>query len=140
MGFLDSLPTLGDMPRRAVQKGVEPSRLQTKTAKATDERKDEERWKKAVWKRDECQCRWCRRKVRKCLELAPDRGECHHISGHIVKEIRWDRRKGVLLCAACHERVTGKVAEKHVIVAKHTFTADEIAYINGDKPLQFKRV
>lgn len=141
MGIFDSLPTLGDMPRGGWPKEKpEPSRLQAKEEKKRDEKKEEAAWKKAVWTRDESECRWCRRAVRKCLDLVADRGECHHVSGRVVKEIRWDRRNGLLLCATCHERITGKVAEKHVVTSKHTFAVDGISYINADKAVRFTRV
>ena len=138
----ETLMTLADANavRRAKPKGAEPSRLQVKTAKSKDESKDEAAWKRAVWKRDGSECRWCRRAVRKCLDLVVDRGECHHVSGRVVRAIRWDRRNGLLLCATCHERITGKVAEKHVITSRHTFSVDAAAYINADKACQFKRV
>ena len=116
------------------------SRLQVKAEAIKDERKEEAAWKKAVWKRDAGKCRWCHRAVIKCLETAPERGECHHVSGKVVKAIRWDRRNGLLVCATCHERLTGKVAEKHVIESKHTFTADDVRYINADKAVRFVRV
>lgn len=140
MGFLDSLPSLADVSRtrRATAKGE--SRLQIKVKDAKDERKAEAAWKRAVWKRDGGHCRWCRREVRKCLDLVPDRGEVHHVSGRVVREIRWDVRNGLLLCASDHERITGKVAEKHLIESKHTFVSDGIAYINADKPVKFTRV
>ena len=142
MGFFDSLPTMAEMDaqRRAKPKGAEPSRLQVKEAKAKDERKEETAWKQAIWKRDGSECRWCHRAVRRCLDLVPDRGECHHVSGRVVRAIRWDCRNGLLVCATCHERLTGKVAEKHVIESRHTFTVDEIAYINADKPVRFVRI
>ncbi len=140
MSFLDSLPVYDPKLRNAKPKGAEPSRLQVKVANAKDERKEEAAWKAAIWKRDGSECRWCRRGVRKCLDLVPDRGECHHVSGRVVREIRWDRRNGLLLCASCHERITGKVAEKSVIQSKHTFTVDEIAYINADKAVRFVRI
>ncbi len=141
MGFLN-LPTLAEMQaqRRATPKGSEPSRLQKKTAEAKDERKEEAAWKKAVWTRDGGQCRWCGRVCRKCLDLVPDRGEVHHVSGRVVRAIRWDRRNGLLLCAADHERITGRVAEKFLIHSKHTFVVDDIAYINADRKVYFKRV
>ena len=144
MGFLDSLnlPTLAEVnaERRATPKGAEPSRLQVKEAKRKDESKDEARWRAEVWKRDGGKCRWCGREVVKSLELRADRGECHHVSGRVVKAIRWDRRNGLLACATCHERLTGKVAEKHVIESKHTFSVDGIQYINADKPVRFTRI
>lgn len=135
-----SLPTLDEMQRirRPNQKGE--SRLQKKVKDAKDETKAERTWKAAVWKRDGGQCRWCRRIVRRVLDLCPDRGEVHHVSGRVVVAIRWDPRNGILLCCACHERITGKVSEKHVIESKHTFQVEEIAYINADKPVKFKRV
>ena len=137
----ENLPTLDQMPRGGWPKDKpEPSRLQAKEEKKRDEKKEEAAWKKAVWKRDESECRWCRRAVRKCLDLVADRGECHHVSGRVVKEIRWDRRNGILLCATCHERITGKVAEKHVITSRHTFTVDAVAYINADKAVRFTRL
>jgi hypothetical protein len=46
----------------------------------------------------------------------------------------------LLLCAACHERVTGKVAERFLIHSRYTFTVDGIAYINADRSLHFKRI
>lgn len=142
LDFMKDRPTLGEMRAKpcATAKGAEKSRLQVKTEKAKDETKDEARWKKAVWKRDCGRCRWCGKEVRRCLDLVPDRGEAHHISGRVVRAIRWDVRNGLLVCAACHERLTGKVAEKHVIVSRHTFTIDGVSYINADKPLRFQRV
>lgn len=139
MSVFDDLPVLTQRTARcAPQKGE--SRLQKKVREQKDETKEEARWKRELWKRDSGRCRWCRRAVRQCLELVPDRGECHHLSGRVVKDIRWDRRNGLLVCAACHERLTGKVAEKHVIVSRHTFTVDGMQYINGDQPVRFRRV
>jgi hypothetical protein len=137
-----SLPTLAELEqtRRATPKGAEPSRLQRKVAAQKDETKDEQRWKAAVWKRDGGLCRWCKRKVRKCLELVPERGDVHHVSGRVVKAIRWRRENGLLLCASCHERITGKVAEKCVIVPTKTFTEDGVAYANADRAVRFKRI
>jgi hypothetical protein len=63
----------------------------------------------------------------------------------ITSTVGWCRdsmgpRNGALFCGACHERLTGKVAEKHLIESKHTFTVDHIAYINADKPCRFVRI
>lgn len=126
--------------RKPLWKGAEQSRLQVKAAKAKDDSKEERAFIKAVWNRDGSRCRWCGRKVVKCLELVPERGEVHHVSGRVVKAIRNDRRNGLLLCASDHERLTGKVAEKFLIHSKHTFTVEGIAYINADKPVRYQRV
>jgi hypothetical protein len=138
-----NLSTLAEInaEKRATPKGAEPSRLQVKEAKRKDESKDEARWRKEVWKRDGGKCRWCGREVVKTIELINERGECHHVSGRVVKAIRWDRRNGILLCAGpCHERLTGKVNEKFLIHSKHTFQVDGINYINADRPVRFQRV
>ena len=143
MGFWtdrEDVIDVNTLPRCAKPKGADPSRLQVKAAKEKNEDKEEAAWKKAVWKRDGGKCRWCGRKVIQCLDLVPERGEVHHVSGRVVRAIRYDRRNGMLLDAACHERLTGKVAEKFQIHSKHTFTIDGIAYINADKPVRYQRV
>lgn len=143
MGLLDrlDLPALGDRPRGGWNADTpEPTRLQKKAEKATDDTKAEKAAKREVWKLDGGCCRWCRRKVERVLDLIPQRAEFHHVSGRIVRAIRWDIRNLILLCATCHERLTGKVAEKHVLVSKHTFTVDGVQYINARKPVRFQRV
>lgn len=140
MGFLDSLdlPTLNGLPGRAVPKGE--SRLQVKAREDKQDALAEEKWKKAVRKRDGMFCRWCKRKVIVCMDLTPARAECHHVSGREVKTIRWDVRNGILFCATCHERITGKVNERFLIESNHVFTVDGVSFINADKPVRFKRV
>jgi hypothetical protein len=145
MGFLDFMadrPTLVDRQREryAKAKGADKSRREVNADKAKDEAKDEARWKKQLRKRDGDECRWCHRKLVDCLDRLPERRECHHVSGKVVRAIRWDRRNGLTLCGSCHDRVTGKVAEKFLIHSRHTFTVDGIQYINADKPVRFKRV
>jgi hypothetical protein len=142
LDFMDGEPTLNDLRsvRYAKAKGAEPSRLQVKVEKAKSEHKEEAAWKKSIWKRDGGKCRWCKRVCRQRLDLAPDRGECHHVSGRVVREIRWDRRNGLLLCATCHERITGKVSEKFLIHSKHTYAVDGVQYINADKAVRYQRV
>lgn len=138
----ENLMTLAERnaTRHAKPKGAEPSRLQVKVAKGKDDSKDEQKAKAEVWKLDGGCCRWCKRKVERVLDLIPQRAEFHHVSGRIVKAIRWDIRNLILLCAACHERLTGKVSEKFLLYSKHTFTVDGIAYINARKPVHYQRV
>lgn len=144
MGICDALnlPTPDEVRklRPVQQKGAEPSRREVKAEKRTDERREEKAWHKAIKKRDGDTCRWCQRKVVDCLDRLPERREHHHVSGRVVKEIRWDVRNGLQLCGSCHDRVTGKVAEKFLIHSKHTFTVDGIAYINANKSVRFQRV
>lgn len=142
MTLFPQLETLDQVQARRAGKPIPKgeSRLQQAAKDDKDERKAEAAWKKEIWKRDGGQCRWCRRRVEQRIDLVPTRGECHHVSGRVVRDIRWDRRNGLLLCATCHERVTGKVAEKHVIESKHTFTVEGVAYINADKRVKFTRI
>ncbi len=144
MGWLDhlNLPTAAEVNAkpRALPKGFGPSRRELKAEKVKSEAADERRWKKALRKRDGDECRWCKRHVKDCIERLPERRECHHVSGRVVVAIRWDVRNGLTLCGSCHDRVTGKVAERFLIHSKHTFEIDGIAYINADKPVRYQRV
>lgn len=142
MGLFDSLPTLGEIQglRRAVPKYAIPTRLAVKRAAVRDEKKLEAAWIRAVWTRDQGRCRWCKRRCLKTLTLDPARGEVHHVSGKVVRAIRYDRRNGLLLCKACHERITGAVAEKTLIHSRYTFTIDGVRYLNADKAVRFQKV
>lgn len=136
------LPTLAELQatRRVTPKSAMRSRLDEKVEKSKAEDKDEAAWKRALWHRDRGKCRWCARKVQKTLTLCPERGECHHIHGRTIRAIRWDKRAGLLVCQSCHERLTGTVKEKHVIIPSKTFTVDEVAYADADFPVEFKRL
>jgi hypothetical protein len=116
------------------------SRLQKSDREQKDETKLERAWHKAIDKRDKGIRRWCQRKTDVVLDRVPERREHHHVSGRVVEAIRWDSRNGITLCCACHERVTGKVNERFLIESKHTFVVDEIAYINADKKVTFRRI
>lgn len=142
LSFMDGEPTLVDKQRLryASPKGAAPSRLQVKAAKAKDESKDERAWKKAIWKRDAGKCRWCARKVLKCLDLTPERGECHHVVPRENRITRWDPRASLLLCASCHERITGKVNERFLLVASKTFAIEGVSYPDASKAVRFKRI
>lgn len=136
------LPTLADVQAsyrgKPILKGK--SRLEQTVEDTKSEVKQERAWKKAIWTRDGGQCRWCKRKVRKCLELVPDRGECHHVVPRENRITRWNPRAALLLCATCHQRVTGKVNERFLLVAKKTFTIDAVSYPDMNQPVTFKRI
>jgi hypothetical protein len=142
MGIFDSLPTLADM---AAERAGKPllkgeSRLQKTAREDKDESKRERDWHKGVDKRDKGICRWCGRKTVKTIERIPERREHHHVSGRVVAAIRWLVKNGLTLCCTCHERVTGRVNERFVIVPKKTFVVDGIAYADADKPVKFQRI
>jgi hypothetical protein len=75
----------------------------------------EKDFKLEVWTRDKNRCRCCGRKVQKILGRVPERGEVHHVHGR-TGDLRFEAKCALLLCLTCHERVTGKVNDKLVIV------------------------
>ena len=100
---------------------------------------DEKTFKSEVWARDKSHCRCCGRNVAKVLGRVPERGEVHHIHGR-GKDLRFESRAALLLCLECHEKVTGRVNEKLIIVATKTFTMREHTYTDATYPVVFKRV
>jgi len=138
-------PTLADRQqsgeRYAKAKHEIPTRMAEKAENRVDEKREEKRWKKDIWKRDKSCCRWCKRKVVKSLELLPERGECHHVVPRENRITRWDARAALLVCNACHERLTGKVGgERFVVVALRVFTIDGVQYPDCRKKVTFKRI
>lgn len=134
MGFTNGEPSFNPVP-----KGLSRSQV-----KAQDDQADvtaEEKWKRKVRKLDDNHCRWCKRRVKVTIELLPERAECHHVAGRFPVAIRWDVRNGILLCNTCHERVTGKVNEKHIIVCLTFYEIeDEGVFPNGRGAVEFKRI
>lgn len=141
-GILDDLdlPVVGSRGRVAKQKWETDSRLTVATAEDKADAKAEAKWKAKIWTRDRGECRWCHRNVVKTLTLQPDQGHCHHVSGKVVKAIRWLVKNGLLLCRSCHEKLTGMVNERHLLVPSQTFEIDGVAYADADFPVDFKRV
>lgn len=127
--------------RRAVPKHEIPTRMAEKAENRVDDKKEEKRWRKEIWTRDKSACRWCRRKVVKAMDLLPERGECHHVVPRENRVTRWDSRAALLVCHACHERLTGKVGgERFVVVASKTFTVDLVQYPDCRRKVSFKRI
>lgn len=88
-----------------------PDRL-SERAKAKRERflKGRE-FRRVVWARDQGLCQYCHVRVKKTLELHPDRGEVHHKRGrNVAPEDKYNPDTAVLLCLACHMK-----AQRHEI-------------------------
>ena len=136
MSFLDSLPTLTDRPRLAQPKSK--TRLQEHVEAKPLVKVDEKTFRAAVWLRDKSICRCCGRKVQKVLGRVPERGEVHHIHGR-GKDLRFEPNAALLLCLTDHERVTGRVNDKLVIVASKTFRMGEHEYTDARYPVTFRR-
>lgn len=120
---LSDLPTLAEMDAarrgKPLLKGA--SRLQVATAEKKLTLVDEKTFKRDVRERDGWCCRRCHRKVVQTLKRQPDRAEVHHIHGR-TGDLRFEARCALLLCCFCHEKVTGRVNERWIIIATKTFT------------------
>jgi 5-methylcytosine-specific restriction endonuclease McrA len=78
-------------------------RLIDKIAVALDDKRRAVAFRREVWTRDGGCCRECGRVVIHTLELVPNRGDVHHRRGrNVAPADRYNVRRAVLLCAACH--------------------------------------
>lgn len=133
---LDDLGFATDRPRQSCPKG--PTRLEAKVEAKKLVVIDEKEFRRQVWVRDKSKCRCCGRKVVKVLTLAPERGECHHVHGR-RGELQFEVRAALLLCLTCHQRCTGKIGDKLVIVPTQTFTIRTNTYTDATFPVSFRK-
>lgn len=128
MGILDQLSTPlftpEEMYAERLRKGEGipkgPSRLQARKAKKPLTYVDEKAFRKAVIGRDGKFCRRCKRMVTACVERVPERLEVHHVHGR-RGDLRFEPKAALILCCECHEKVTGRVNEKIIIVPTKTW-------------------
>ena len=126
---------------KPIRKG--PSRVSEKDEARKLDEKQLAAFRKAVWRRDKGLCRWCGVKVLKTITLTAKRGEVHHVAGRDDRAVRYDPRNGILLCRSpCHERVTGTVGAKVIIVGAKFFTVNGLArrYIDAGAKVRFSKV
>ena len=98
---------------------------------------DERAFRTAVRERDRHHCRCCGRRVRYILTLCPERGEIHHIHGK-RGDLRFEERAALLLCCQCHQRVTGRVNDRLLIVATKTFRLSGEEYTDARAIVHFE--
>jgi hypothetical protein len=130
-----NLPTLAEMDAsrpRCQPKGA--SRLQVKAAADKEDAKQLADWRRAVWIRDNGKDRLTGRNVVKTLALDPKRGEVHHVAGRADQAVRYDRRNGVLLSLATHQKVEQNELR---IVGTKWFRVGKKRYIDCDFPVKF---
>ena len=127
-----------DQRKRATPKHEMSTAREEKDAKRKNDEKGLDAWRKAVTKRDGLTCRWCRRKVVETLTACPEQSQTHHATPREHWPTRHDPRNGIRLCGTCHDRITGTVGEKAIIVASATFTLDGRAYPDMSKAVHFK--
>lgn len=138
-----NIPTLQEIAdererkREPISKG--PTRLERTIEARPLVKVDDKTFKAAVWLRDKNHCRKCGRKVEKVLGRVPERGEVHHIHGR-SGDLRFEPIHALLLCLLDHERVTGRLNEKWVIVPTQTVTVDGQQLTDARHPVEFKRV
>lgn len=117
-----------------------PSRLAVKMAKATSDAGALVIWRSKVFQRDAYRCRWCQGHVMRSVGLTAYQAQAHHLAPRAIKSVRYDVRNGLTLDANCHERLTGKVNEKWIVVGTKFFTVGRQRFIDGDHPVTFQRI
>jgi hypothetical protein len=141
MGRFDFLPTMAEVAAMRAGKPIPKgkTRLQEKVEARPLVKVTEKDFKQEVWTRDKSRCRCCGRKVQKIMGRVPERGEVHHIHGR-TGDLRFEAKAALLLCLACHERVTGKVNQKLVVVPSTTFTMRQGTFTDARHPVKFQEV
>lgn len=135
-----NVPTMAEVSStrpRAQPKGA--SRLEVEHVEKKLALVDERTFKKDIWDRDHSRCRCCGRNVIHTMSRVPNRGEVHHIHGR-GKDLRFEVRGALLVCLVCHQRLTGKVNDKLVVVATKTFYVRGEQYTDARHPVKFEKV
>ena len=140
LSSINGLQTMAEInaEKRATPKHEMSTAREEKDAKRKNDEKQLDAWRKAVTKRDGLKCRWCRRKVQETITACPEQSQTHHATPREHWPTRHDPRNGIRLCGTCHDRITGTVGEKAIIVASATFTLDGRAYPDMSKAVHFK--
>lgn len=134
------LQTLADVQRQP-RAGPKPhTRLERAIAKKAARMLDERllrKWALDVKHRDAWKDRKTGRRVRRSLELAPDRAEAHHLENRENKVTRYDVRNGATLSYETHDQVERGI---YRIEGTVFFTgADGATYIDATFPIVFVR-
>ncbi len=134
-----NLPTLASQRAQpqACPKGK--SRLETTQAEKKLTVVDERAFKAEVLKRDRGRCRMCGRKVLKALARIPERAEVHHLHGRLG-DLRFEARAAILVDCQCHEKLTGRVAEKWIAIGSRFWTLNGDKLIDARARVTFQRV
>lgn len=135
------LPTVEEVAAARLGKPIlkGTSRLQATIAARPLTKVDEKEFKRIVRLRDRHRCRMCGRKVRYVVERVPERGEVHHVHGK-VGDLKFEDRCALLLCLEDHERCTGRVNEKYVIVPTKTIVLRGETCTDARAPVSFVRI
>lgn len=140
MGAFAKLPTAATVAasRRGKPISKGPTRLEVRIATLPITAQDDRTFRTAVWNRDRYHCRRCKKPVMRTLARVPERGEVHHVHGR-VGDLKLEIRAALLLCLVCHERVTGRIQGKRlVIVASQTFTTTQGTFTDARATVRFR--
>jgi len=134
------LPTLAEVEADRVGKPIPkgPSRLERRTAESKADRRLAQAFRQAVWARDGGRCRQCGGKVVRSLRRQANRGEVHHLHGRGVLAL--EVRCAVLVCAGCHEKLTGRMNERWRVVGTQFIAGIDHALIDATYPVAFERI
>jgi hypothetical protein len=142
MSLLNKLPTLAQERAKSnatPKHQMEPRRADSDKARKADER-ELKKWRKAITLRDGMVCRWCKCDVIATLERVPKQAQTHHATPREHRPTRYDVRNGIRLCGTCHDRVTGTVGEKAIVIASKTFSLDGREYPDMTSGVRFRKV
>jgi hypothetical protein len=139
---IEDLPTLGQVnarphatPKRELETRLDRA-IANKTARLRDER-ELRQWAFKVKERDRWIDRYTGRRVRRCLELDPDRAEAHHIEPKANRVTRYDVRNGVTLSYENHAKV--ERGDYRIEGTAWFRGTDGCRYIDGTHPVIFVR-
>ncbi len=138
MTKLADLPTVAEVAEARtgpILKG--PSRLETQIAERPLTVIDERAFRKTVRDRDQHHCRCCGRRVIYTLKLCPERGEIHHCHGK-RDDLRFEDKCALLLCSFCHQRVTGRVNDRLMIVATKLIVLRGVGFTDAGAHVHFE--
>lgn len=136
-----NIPTLAEVEAERVGKSFwkGQTRLQEVVAARPLTKVTEKDFKHEVWTLDKHRCRCCDRQVQKIIGRVPERGEVHHVHGR-TGDLRFESKTALLLCLECHERVTGKVNDKLVIVPTKFVEINGEKYTNARAKVTFREL
>lgn len=94
-------------------------------------------YEQAIWSRDGRHCRWCDRRVHPATSRRVPHGIVYRLARHVA-ELEWDVRGALLLCAACHARVTGQVTDLWRVVGTQHFLCNGRRVIDATARVAFE--
>jgi hypothetical protein len=113
-----------------------PSRLQTRAKDVRSAAAQGVRFRWAVIARDGARCRCCGRRVHQTIDHVPERAEVHHLHGRLGA-LRYEPRCAILVCAADHERLTGRVNDRLFVEGTAFWILDGERRIDANQRLRF---